>query len=358
MAEQKYETLKINALNTWGEKGNITFEINPSNGYCKLTHFPKETGARVIGVSMELKTVGILAKLIKRLANSKEELKYTIDQTTKPKDGEDYINGVIALAKRNNDVYIAIKKDYESPANATKIDIPLYHTLAINDEGPSKELFSKLLALSYADLLEGLVNNFKRESNHSNTEEEPYTEISNIDALTTWGDKGYVVGSIKNGHPRLTYFFKDNNGKDRKFITAAMDIKTFGVVGYIFKLLSNTKLDTKYTLECFTRDLETKNKILACVLIISRVNNEIFINIKKEHNSSDNLVKLEPSRLNKIKENNEDITKSFYIDNLALVYSNIIRNSILIYKPSKFNVPNSKRKEQSNKPAEYGDTDL
>lgn len=356
MAEQKYETLRINALSTWGEKGNISFDINPTSGYCKLTYFPKDEGNRVIGVSMELKTVGVLAKLVKRLANSKEELKYTIDQTTKPREGDSYINGVIALAKRNNDVYIAIKKDYESPANATKIDIPIYHTLAINDEGPSKELFSKLLTLSYADLLEGLVNNFKRKSITHN-DEEPYTEISSIDALTTWGEKGYVVGSIKNGHPRLTYF--DRGNKDnKKFITAAMDIKTFGVVGYIFKLLSNTKLDTKYTLECFTKDLETKKKILACVLIISRVNNEIFINIKKEHTSTDNIVKLEASRVNKVKENNEDISKSFYTDNLALVYSNIIRNSILTYKPSKFNVPNSKRKDQSSKPSEYGDTDL
>ncbi len=359
MAEKPNDMERLDFLTTWGENGNISVVI--SQGYPRFTFFQKGDKGNFITVSLDVKTLGVIGKTIRRLAKSNEDVKYSISRFNKDNESsEKVLAGVLVLAKRGEDIYVAIKRNLDAPANTTKIEIPKYHALTKNGE-PSLALLKKYTALAYSDLIEGVVSTrkFFGVKNTSQEEGEPVTEIESIDMLTTWGGTGNLVASIKNGYPRFTFFQRSDR---TKFITAPMDIKTFGAVGYLIRDLAASNTDLRYELECKNLEKETKKIFLQAILVLARINNSLYIGIKKDHTSPDNLTKIDSSDYIKLEENSTEIRKETQVGNIGYLYADAIRVATLCYKPSKANVPNSMRKNQSNKPSgevtEYSDVDL
>lgn len=187
------------------------------------------------------------------------------------------------------------------------------------------------------------------------------TDLIRLDALTLWGEKGNIAVSIKNGYPRFTFFFRGERGK---FLSAPMDIKTFGVVGSLIKRVSKSKEDLKYSIECYNKDYNTQEKILQSILVIAKIDKEIYIGIKKDHNTPANLTKIEKSLYIKISENDNEPSDDLQISELGSTYADLIFGIVLNYKSNTDNVPNSARANQSAKPTdtpnsdEYSDTGL
>ncbi len=173
------------------------------------------------------------------------------------------------------------------------------------------------------------------------------TELIRLDALTLWGEKGNISVTIKNGYPRFTFFFRGEKGK---FLSAPMDIKTFGVVGTLIKRVAKSKEDLKYSIECYNKDYNTQEKILQSILVIAKIDKEIYIGIKKDHSTPANLTKIEKSQYIKISENDEKPSDELQISELGNTYADLIFGVILNYKANTDNVPNSLRANQSSKP--------
>ena len=173
------------------------------------------------------------------------------------------------------------------------------------------------------------------------------TDLIRLDALTLWGEKGNIAVSIKNGYPRFTFFFKGEKGK---FLSAPMDIKTFGVVGTLIKRVSKSKEDLKYSIECYNKDYNTQEKILQSILVIAKIDKDIYIGIKKDQSTPANLTKIEKSQYIKISENDDLPSDELQINELANTYADLIFGAVLNYKANTDNVPNSARANQSAKP--------
>lgn len=174
------------------------------------------------------------------------------------------------------------------------------------------------------------------------------TDLIRLDALTLWGEKGNISVSIKNGYPRFTYFFRGEKGK---FLSAPMDIKTFGVVGSLIKRVSKSKEDLKYSIECYNKDYNTQEKILQSILVVAKIDKEIYIGIKKDHSTPANLTKIEKSQYIKISENDEKPSDELQVSELGNTYADLIFGVVLNYKSSNDHVPNSLRSNQSSKPS-------
>lgn len=175
------------------------------------------------------------------------------------------------------------------------------------------------------------------------------TELTRLDALTLWGEKGNIAVSIKNGYPRFTFFFRGEKGK---FISAPMDIKTFGVVGTLIKRVSKSKEDLKYSIECYNKDYNTNEKILQSILVVAKIDKEIYIGIKKDHNTPANLTKIDKSQYIKISENDNEPSDDLQISELGNTYADLILGAVLNYKAVADNIPNSARANQSSKPTD------
>lgn len=175
------------------------------------------------------------------------------------------------------------------------------------------------------------------------------TELTRLDVLTLWGEKGNIAVSIKNGYPRFTFFFKGEKGR---FLSAPMDIKTFGVVGTLIKRVAKSKEDLKYSIECYNKDYNTQEKILQSILVIAKIDKDIYIGIKKDQSTPANLTKIERSQYIKISENDDLPSDELQISELANTYADLIFGAILNYKASADNVPNSARVNQSAKPTD------
>lgn len=178
-------------------------------------------------------------------------------------------------------------------------------------------------------------------------DERKETELIRLDALTLWGDKGNISVSIKNGYPRFTFFFRGEKGK---FLSAPMDIKTFGVVGTLIKRVAKSKEDLKYSIECYNKDYNTHEKILQSILVIAKIDKDIYIGIKKDQSTPANLTKIEKSQYIKISENDELPSDELQTNELANTYADLIFGAVLNYKANTDNVPNSARANQSAKP--------
>lgn len=192
-------------------------------------------------------------------------------------------------------------------------------------------------------------------------EERKDTDLIKLDALVLWGEKGNISVTIKNGYPRFTYFFKGEKGK---FLTAPMDIKTFGVVGTLIKRVAKSKEDLKYSILCHNKDYETGNKILQSILVIAKIDKDIYIGIKKDQQTPANLTKIERSQYIEIAENDDLPSDELQIAELANTYADIILGAVLNYKAANDNIPNSARANQSSKPTgtpnsdEYSNSNL
>jgi hypothetical protein len=173
------------------------------------------------------------------------------------------------------------------------------------------------------------------------------TELIRLDALTLWGEKGNISVSIKNGYPRFTFFFKGEKGK---FLSAPMDIKTFGVVGTLIKRVAKSKEDLKYSIQCYNKDYNTQEKILQSILVIAKIDKDIYLGIKKDQSTPANLTKIEKSQYIEISENDELPSDDLQITELAVTYADLIFGAILNYKSSNDNIPNSARANTSSKP--------
>lgn len=178
-------------------------------------------------------------------------------------------------------------------------------------------------------------------------EEKLDTDLQRLDALTLWGDKGNIAVSIKNGYPRFTYFFRGERGK---FLSAPMDIKTFGVVGTLIKRVAKSKEDLKYSVQCYNKDYNTHEKMLQSILVIAKIDKDIYIGIKKDQQTPANLTKIEKSQYIEIVENDDAPSDELQVSELANTYADIILGAVLNYRASNDNVPNSARANQSSKP--------
>lgn len=139
-------------MSIWGPDGKLTFSIK--NGYPRFTYFHKEEQGKFITAPLDVLSMAQVASIIKVVANSKEDVKYSIicknrDYTTK----EIVLQAILIIARRGDDIYIGIKPTHEAKAITVKIDMPLYVEIIKDEETTPPRIAKASRAIAYADYI-------------------------------------------------------------------------------------------------------------------------------------------------------------------------------------------------------------
>lgn len=138
------QIMSLEPLTLWGDTGRIVVSVK--NGYPRFTFFEKNNPnnpsgkAAFISAPTDMQTFIVLASLIRNVAESKEDVKYSIECKTKDVVTNNImIQSVLVIARRGGDVIIGIKASHDAPVNYAKVTLSHWHNIIKDDDASTSE---------------------------------------------------------------------------------------------------------------------------------------------------------------------------------------------------------------------------
>lgn len=153
--ETTYDNFDV--LNLWGGSGRMSFSLK--NSYPRLSYFHREEKGKFITAPMDALTALQLSNIIKLVARSKEDVKYSIVCKTRDYNTKEIIlQSIIVVARRGDDILLGLKPTHDAKANTVKIGMPMYHEVSKNDEASSTDRIGNTSrAIEYADVMREII---------------------------------------------------------------------------------------------------------------------------------------------------------------------------------------------------------
>lgn len=109
------------------------------------------------------------------------------------------------------------------------------------------------------------------------------TRLVSLRELNLWDNNGgRFVWSIKNGYPRITYFYKKEEGSTEKpkMINGPMSMSAFRAVASLIKLVTASKVDVKYEMQLRNKKYQSTEIELVSILVIARRGEKVVLGLK------------------------------------------------------------------------------
>ena len=109
------------------------------------------------------------------------------------------------------------------------------------------------------------------------------TRLVSLKELNLWGDTngGRFAWSIKNGYPRITYFFKkEENEEKARMINGPMSMKAFRAVASLLRIVTNSKTDIAYYMKLKNKKYQSTEIELVSTLVVARRGDKVVLGLK------------------------------------------------------------------------------
>lgn len=125
------EMLPLNELTIWGQKGTLKASIK--NGFPRFVFFLTEGG--FITIPLGLSMYVVIPKLIDRVVESKEDVKYTLECSNNDWETKEMIVvGYLVIARRGNKIMMAVKRNATSESYHVELSTTKWVRVHKNDD--------------------------------------------------------------------------------------------------------------------------------------------------------------------------------------------------------------------------------